>query len=237
MSEARNLLKQIIDWHHNKNATSTEFGHLIEDAEALLARPEPEPVAYIIERNLNMLRERKTFTSATLFFDSEDGLIPLYAEPLEQFNPDLANYRQGKDDGKAEALAELEQIKAERDALKARIDDGVRVSYWRKMGGKLMAMEVVDGIDSDPINATLILDAPGQQLSEPQKRNTWQPIETAPDNEMLLLAAEFDGPGDWRIKIGYRDTENRSGHWSVFGASWIPTRWMPLPDAPEQGVK
>jgi hypothetical protein len=55
------------------------------------------------------------------------------------------------------------------------------------------------------------------------------PIETAPkDGSLMMLAAEFDRPGDWRKKVGgYWD-----GEWNVFGASWIPTRWMPLPPDP-----
>lgn len=57
----------------------------------------------------------------------------------------------------------------------------------------------------------------------------WMPIETAPkDGNLMLLAAEFDGPGDWRIKVG----GYWQGEWHVFGASWGPTHWMPLPAAP-----
>ena len=58
----------------------------------------------------------------------------------------------------------------------------------------------------------------------------WQPIETAPKDEMLLLAGELDGPGDWRIKIGYWDEDLQ--RFKIFGASWEPSRWMPLPDPP-----
>jgi len=43
----------------------------------------------------------------------------------------------------------------------------------------------------------------------------------------VLVAAEFDGPGDWRIKVGGRNPEQRTGWW-VFGASWAPQVWMPL---------
>lgn len=56
----------------------------------------------------------------------------------------------------------------------------------------------------------------------------WQPIETAPNNIPLLVAVELDGPGDWRIKIGGL----QQGHWRIFGASWTPSHWMPLPAAP-----
>ena len=56
----------------------------------------------------------------------------------------------------------------------------------------------------------------------------WQPIETAPMLKTVLLAVEFDGPGDWRIKCG----SLYSNEWHVFGASWEPTHWMPLPKPP-----
>lgn len=58
----------------------------------------------------------------------------------------------------------------------------------------------------------------------------WQPIETAPKGVHVLLAAEFDGPGDWRIKIGgYWD-----GVWHIYGGTWSPTHWMPLPNPPKE---
>lgn len=61
--------------------------------------------------------------------------------------------------------------------------------------------------------------------------NGWMPIETAPkDGTLLLFAAEFDGPGDWRIKMGYWSDDWND--WSLWGASWKPTRWQPLPPAP-----
>lgn len=73
--------------------------------------------------------------------------------------------------------------------------------------------------------AIVLLAAP----SEPQQAgDNWQPIETAPHDKILMLAYEFDRPGDWRIKVGgYWD-----GQWNVFGASWTPTRWKHLPAAP-----
>lgn len=57
----------------------------------------------------------------------------------------------------------------------------------------------------------------------------WQSIETAPNNVAILVAVEFDGPGDWRIKIGAK----QQGYWRIFGASWEPSHWMQLPDPPE----
>lgn len=49
--------------------------------------------------------------------------------------------------------------------------------------------------------------------------------------EWVLVAAEFDGPSDWRIKLGALDSECSTG-WKVLGGSWVPTHWMPLPAAP-----
>lgn len=66
--------------------------------------------------------------------------------------------------------------------------------------------------------------------SRPASLEQWMPIETAPHDEVLLLASEFDGPGDWRIKCGYFD--NDRGCWKVWGASWVPTRWAAIPAPP-----
>ena len=60
----------------------------------------------------------------------------------------------------------------------------------------------------------------------------WRPISTAPrDETALLLAKEFDGPGDWRIKVGGWNLQDRK--WLIFGASWTPSHWMPLPAPPQ----
>ncbi|WP_426770284.1 DUF551 domain-containing protein [Klebsiella michiganensis] len=60
----------------------------------------------------------------------------------------------------------------------------------------------------------------------------WIPVsERMPDdNSDVLCTAEFDGPGDWRRKVGYW----HEGEWVVYGASWTPTHWMPLPAAPQE---
>lgn len=62
----------------------------------------------------------------------------------------------------------------------------------------------------------------------------WQPIETAPKDRMILLAGVMDHESDWRIKVGYYDPLDG---WKIFGASWFPLRWMPLPAAPSPEKK
>lgn len=48
-------------------------------------------------------------------------------------------------------------------------------------------------------------------------------------DEPVLLAAEFGIAGDWRIKVGGLIAD---GTWHIFGGSWTPSHWMPLPAAP-----
>jgi len=50
-----------------------------------------------------------------------------------------------------------------------------------------------------------------------------------PKNETVIVAREFDGPGDWRKKAGGLLDD---GTWQVFGASWTPTHWTPMPASP-----
>jgi hypothetical protein len=62
----------------------------------------------------------------------------------------------------------------------------------------------------------------------------WQPIETAPRDCLLLLsdttwyAIKHRGePAPVKVG-GWWD-----GRWNIFGASWQPTHWQPLPAPPE----
>ena len=73
---------------------------------------------------------------------------------------------------------------------------------------------------------------PAQDGSSPAQNQGWIPVsERMPEgSEEVLCAKEFDGPGDWRKKVGYW----LAGKWTVYGASWTPTHWMPLPAAPQE---
>lgn len=70
--------------------------------------------------------------------------------------------------------------------------------------------------------------------NSPATPDGWIPVsERMPEgSEEVLCTKEFDGPGDWRKKVGYW----LAGKWTVYGASWTPTHWMPLPAAPKQEV-
>lgn len=71
-------------------------------------------------------------------------------------------------------------------------------------------------------------------LYAPLDDGEWRTMESAPKERMVLMAAEFDCVGDWRIKVGgWHD----AGHWFVCGASWTPTMWRDLPPPPKASRK
>lgn len=64
--------------------------------------------------------------------------------------------------------------------------------------------------------------------------DTWIPVsERMPIPGVdVLVAKEFFGPGDWRRKVGH--VRHEDSGWNIYGASWTPTHWMPLPAAPQE---
>jgi hypothetical protein len=107
------------------------------------------------------------------------------------------------------------------DGCQADADFAAESPFWADMNGE------------QAIVAMLAFAA--QQRAEARNAaldEAWQPIETAPKDEApVLLACEFDGPGDWRIKLGGWSFERAA--WHIFGASWKPSHWMPLPKPPQ----
>ncbi|EMC2813345.1 DUF551 domain-containing protein [Klebsiella pneumoniae] len=90
-----------------------------------------------------------------------------------------------------------------------------------------------DGDIASTLRAAMLAAAPQSPGSEPATvPGKWIPVsERMPDdNSDVLCTAEFDGPGDWRRKVGYW----HEGKWVVYGASWTPTHWMPLPAGPQE---
>lgn len=66
------------------------------------------------------------------------------------------------------------------------------------------------------------------QLIENMRASPWLPIETAPMHRELILFAVMPG-GRPSVKVG-----SQSEHgWHIYGASWIPTHYMPIPPLPE----
>ncbi len=58
----------------------------------------------------------------------------------------------------------------------------------------------------------------------------WQDIETAPKDGSLLLLCMSPHRGYLEVpmKVGGYWGER----WNIFGGSWIPTHWQPLPSPP-----
>lgn len=71
------------------------------------------------------------------------------------------------------------------------------------------------------------MQAPGTVLANPASV-AWYEMASAPADTWLLVAAQFAGPDDWRVKIG----NCVDGKWNVLGASWRPTRWTHMPASP-----
>ena len=108
---------------------------------------------------------------------------------------------------------------------------GIAVKHWQ--GGRGSIESFVAGYNF--CRAAMLTAAPqpqNEQQNIPEIIPGWIPVsERMPEgSEEVLCAKEFDGPGDWRRKVGYL----LAGKWTVYGASWAPTHWMPLPAAPEE---
>ncbi|NUW63287.1 DUF551 domain-containing protein [Cronobacter sakazakii] len=81
-------------------------------------------------------------------------------------------------------------------------------------------------------------DTTAQQLESLAGKSVsgWIPCcERMPqENTGVLVATEFDGPEDWRMKWGTRvpgHPDAKNG-WLIPGASWTPSHWQPLPEPP-----
>ena len=87
--------------------------------------------------------------------------------------------------------------------------------------------------DPEPLRGA-DLDSALQGAQAPQAGG-WQSIETAPKDGTLVLLSCVGWPHSiirhepWPIKVGgWWKTR-----WDIFGASWEPTHWQPLPPAPQ----
>jgi len=79
-----------------------EHGHDCFEAgrQSMLEQKPSEPIGWATPAQLN----RGVFLLGPHRDKDVEGMVPLYAHP--PFNPDWANYRQGVEDGKAEALGQ-----------------------------------------------------------------------------------------------------------------------------------
>ncbi|MDV2903102.1 DUF551 domain-containing protein [Phytobacter diazotrophicus] len=108
---------------------------------------------------------------------------------------------------------------------------------WRKWIGDVIEY-LKNGLETDgeletegSIEAKLLLSA------APPVSDGWIPVSERlpPLKTGVLVATEMDGPGDWRMKWATRVPEHPDAinGWLIPGASWTPSHWHPLPDAPK----
>jgi hypothetical protein len=143
-----------------------------------------------------------------------DAVIPLYtALPAPVSVPDAISTRQ--------AIAKMESHEP---------CDSINVAY--KFGWNACRAAILQTGNYPATPDGLPAAAP---TGIPMISDGWIPVsERMPEgSEEVLCTKEFDGPGDWRKKVGYW----LAGKWVVYGASWTPTHWMPLPAAPQQECK
>lgn len=155
--------------------------------------------------------------------DAGPGYIPVYreAQPAPVVAEDVRQALRKMDD---EIIAELD---AEESACRAAMLQDEPVTTANKLANYLVQSPIDHGYrkgcECSGCKTTVRICA---ELAG------WIPVsERMPDDSSdVLCTAEFDGPGDWRKKVGYW----HEGKWVVYGASWTPTHWMPLPAAPQE---
>ena len=135
-----------------------------------------------------------------------------------------------------DAVAAIAEMKS-RNASRALLQELKKIAGVSNNCRSNEMVQVVQGESRCSIKAAPTLDSspktPESRCSNfPVIPDRWIPVsERIPEgSEEVLCAKEFDGPGDWRKKVGYW----LAGKWTVYGASWTPTHWMPLPAAPQE---
>ncbi|HAJ1858194.1 TPA: DUF551 domain-containing protein [Escherichia coli] len=112
-----------------------------------------------------------------------------------------------------------------------------KTSDWHSKASKYLNSNIVEKVDDDRIEA---VKAVLRRLAGnyPVTPDGWISCsERMPDSKTaVLVAREFDGKGDWRMKWatyipGHPDANDG---WIIPGASWIPSHWMPLPEPPQE---
>lgn len=178
-------------------------------ARMALAAMDSEPVAYTDERNLGYIDRGRETAYLWGKQNSEAGDVPLYrhAQPVVPIltRADFENWCQKRF---APSLSYFEK-----DANGVYTSTLVHDLYVAWEGYRAAMLAAAD-------------------CSIPMISDRWITVsERIPEgSEEVLCAKEFDGPGDWRRKVGYL----LAGKWTVYGASWAPTHWMPLPAAPQE---
>ncbi|WP_254916357.1 DUF551 domain-containing protein, partial [Salmonella enterica] len=147
------------------------------------------------------------------------------------YDPQIAEYEQ---------MMEAEQAQADTTAQQFESLAGkavVPISYlqghkdgleWAARLAEANHPQTSDWLYDDPLELAKAIrkgpDMPGSNV------DGWTPCSERmpPENTGVLVATEFDGPGDWRMKWGTRvpgHPDAKNG-WLIPGASWTPSHWQ-----------
>lgn len=182
-----------------------------EMARQLLASMEQEPVSYTCS---DALDDVYCGSAAMMGPAGAVGEVPLYAAPQ---------------------LPQPAVLSVSEGVLKSLLPDVEKSEFWFEHNGKIFFEGV--RFNNAVFEACRAAMLQGAELvsNRDELPDGWVACsERMPEKaDEVLCAKEFDGPGDWRQKVGYY----LAGKWTVYSASWTPTHWMPLPAAPRQEVK
>ncbi|MGT8664417.1 DUF551 domain-containing protein [Klebsiella pneumoniae] len=241
---------ELIANFHRAMTLPPSHAEIEELARMALAAMDSEPVAFTDERNLGYIdRGRETaYLWGKQNSEASDVALYRHAQPAvdSDFIPKNLDKALGVVGVAIPESREEFNLQAER-WIQRLIDRVIRYAdEFQEQPALVVPDEIkhrIGGLDWgwegefnrgwNACRAAMLAAAPqspgGDHATVPGK---WIPVsERMPDdNSDVLCTAEFDGPGDWRRKVGYW----HEGKWVVYGASWTPTHWMPLPAAPQE---
>ena len=189
-------------------------------------RERAEPVAWLVCGS-KTFKDRTASTrevAEQAVKDRKDGstIKPLYTAPPAPstdddslpYDPQIAEYEQ---------MMEAEQAQADTTSQQFESLASVKQPSSNLAATSRASRDSDD--NSSPDSQTTIKQSDG-----------WIPCRERmpPENTGVLVATEFDGPGDWRMKCGTRvpgHPDAKNG-WFIPGASWTPSHWQPLPEPP-----
>nr|WP_278519987.1 hypothetical protein [Brucella anthropi] len=172
--------------------------------------------------------------------EATERLSPLHSITTESNKSVPGDCKRQYQDFMARILSALEPSATRELALEERlqaIEQQLVVNLEYFHDEKRILLETLQSHIISHISAIRALSSPGHADAGKVEGDGWLPIESAPTDKMLLLACTDWAPvqelgREVPVKVGYQSF----GRWTVFGATWAPTHWRPLPTPPSGEV-